>query len=112
VATVGLVAVRGRGPRPREALAGYRETIDYFARTGNWTHLWATLRNLADLLHRLDDDGPAAALESAADRAPDAPAVARAVIRAAAVQARLGTTDLTRTEVLDVARGAIERQWS
>lgn len=22
---------------------------------GNWTHLWATLRNLADLLRRLDD---------------------------------------------------------
>jgi predicted ATPase/DNA-binding SARP family transcriptional activator len=112
VATVGLVAVRGRGPRPRDALAGYRETIDYFARTGNWTHLWATLRNLADLLHRLGDGGPAAALESAANRAPDAPAVARAVIRAAAVQADSSLPDLTRTEVLDIARGAIKRQWS
>lgn len=73
VATVGLLAVRSRGPQPRAALAGYRETIDYFARTGHWTHLWATLRDLADLLRRLGDAEPAARLESAADRAPGAP---------------------------------------
>lgn len=79
MATVGLVAVRSRGRRPREALPGYRETIDYFARTGNWTHLWATLRDLADLLRRLADPDTASTLRSAADRAPDAPAVARAV---------------------------------
>ena len=74
VATVGLLAVRAAAGRVDEALRGYREVIDYFARTGNWTHLWATLRNLADLLRRLGDDEPAALLDAAADRAPDAPA--------------------------------------
>ena len=77
VATVGLLAVRADAGRVHEALRGYREVIDYFARTGNWTHLWATLRNLADLLRRLGDDEPAALLDAAADRAPDAPAVDR-----------------------------------
>jgi predicted ATPase/DNA-binding SARP family transcriptional activator len=109
VATVGLLAVRGRGPQPHEALAGYRETVDYFARTGNWTHLWATLRNLAELLRRLDDPEPAAVIEAAADRAPDAPAVARAAQADAAAQAPSVTSEVTRAEVLDVARAAVER---
>jgi predicted ATPase/DNA-binding SARP family transcriptional activator len=112
VATVGLVAVRGRGPRPRDALSGYLETIDYFARTGNWTHLWATLRDLADLLRRLGDAEPATVLEAAADQAPDAPAVARTVALTAPRQAASAPSDLTRAEVLDVARGAIERHLS
>jgi predicted ATPase/DNA-binding SARP family transcriptional activator len=120
VATVGLVAVRGRGPQPREALLGYRETIDYFARTGNWTHLWATLRNLADLLRRLGDTEPAAVLESSADRAPDAPAVARSVARsvtravalAEPSRASSAPSEPTRTEVLDLARAAIDRHLS
>ena len=55
VATVGLLAVRADAGRIDDALRGYREVVDYFARTGNWTHLWTTLRNLADLLRRLGD---------------------------------------------------------
>ncbi|WP_261325739.1 BTAD domain-containing putative transcriptional regulator [Modestobacter marinus] len=74
VATVGLLAERARSGRTREALSGYREVIDYFARTGDWTHLWATLRNLADLLRGLGDGETAAQLDAAADAAPDAPA--------------------------------------
>jgi predicted ATPase/DNA-binding SARP family transcriptional activator len=112
VATVGLVAVQGRGPQPRKALSGYRDTIDYFARTGNWTHLWATLRNLADLLRRLGDAEPATVLEAAADQAPDAPAVARTVAHAAPRRAASATSDPTRADVLDVACGAIERHLS
>jgi predicted ATPase/DNA-binding SARP family transcriptional activator len=77
VATVGLLAVRAAAGRAHEALAGYRDVIDYFARTGNWTHQWTTLRNLADLLRRLGDHEPAALLDAAADHAPDAPAVHR-----------------------------------
>ena len=75
VATVGLLAVRAAGGRVHDALRGYREVIDYFARTGNWTHLWTTLRNLANLLRRLDDHDTATLLDTAADHAPDAPAV-------------------------------------
>ena len=77
VATVGLLTVRAAAGRVHEALRGYREVIDYFARTGNWTHLWTTLRNLADLLRRLGDDEPAALLDAAADQAPDAPGRSR-----------------------------------
>ena len=67
--------MRADAGRIHDALRGYREVIDYFARTGNWTHQWTTLRNLADLLRRLGDDEPAALLDAAADQAPDAPAV-------------------------------------
>ena len=53
--------------------------IDYFSSTGNWSHLWTTLRNLADLLRALDDPAPAAQLDAATDHAP-APRVAREAI--------------------------------
>ena len=68
-------ARRDRPARPPDALRGYRDVIDYFARTGNWSHLWTTLRNLAlELLRRLGDPGPTAdLLDDAADQAPDAP---------------------------------------
>ncbi|HYN92686.1 MAG TPA: hypothetical protein VES42_02420, partial [Pilimelia sp.] len=74
VATVGLLTVRADAGRVHEALEGYGEVVDYFARTGNWTHQWVTLRNLADLLRRLGDHEPARILDAAADGAPDAPA--------------------------------------
>jgi predicted ATPase/DNA-binding SARP family transcriptional activator len=102
VASVGLQAVRAGAGRVDEALRGYREVIDYFARTGNWTHQWTTLRNLADLLRRLGDDEPAALLDAAADRAPDAPPVAGAARPAVA-------SVPGRAAVLEIARDAIGR---
>lgn len=103
VATVGLLTVRAAAGRVDDALRGYRGVIDYFARTGNWTHLWATLRNLAELLRRLGDDEPAALLVAAAEHAPDAPAAMPAP--------RLvpGTLVLHRAEIIEVARKAIEQ---
>ena len=74
VATVGLLAVLARSGRVADALRGYRDVTAYFARTGNRTHQWTALRNLADLLRRLGDPA-AAVLDAAADGAPDAPAV-------------------------------------
>jgi tetratricopeptide (TPR) repeat protein len=106
VATVGLLAARAEAGQVHDALRGYREVIDYFARTGNWPHLWVTLRNLADLLRRLGDDEPAALLHAAADRAPDAPAVDGA-------GPGLPATTLTPVpgpeDVLELARRAIDR---
>ena len=103
IAGVGLVALRGNTGRVTDALRGYRDVVDYFARTGNWTHLWPTLRNLADLLRRIGDPDPAAVLDAAADQAPDAPAHngARPPVSS--------TTAPSRTDVLTVARNAIER---
>ena len=43
VATVGLLTVSAAVGRIDESLRGYREVIDYFARTGNWTHPRVTM---------------------------------------------------------------------
>ncbi|HEY5857352.1 MAG TPA: BTAD domain-containing putative transcriptional regulator [Aldersonia sp.] len=107
VATVGLLSARARAGRVHEALSGYRDVVEYFARNGGWTHLWTTLRNLADLLRRLGDDDAAALIDAAADRAPDAPAVV-----GAAPPADSSVPPLGRAAVLDVARQAIARQLS
>ena len=109
VATVGLLSVLADAGRVRDALRGYRDVVDYFARTGNWTHLWTTVRNLADLLRRLGDDGPATILDVAADQAPDAPAVTRSVGRRPATP---DTPVVSRADVLAVAREAIDRNLS
>ncbi|MGH4008829.1 MAG: hypothetical protein ACRDTH_11855 [Pseudonocardiaceae bacterium] len=47
---MGLLTARADAGRVHDALRGYRDVIDYFARTGNWTHQWVALRNLAGLL--------------------------------------------------------------
>ena len=95
--------------RVHDSLHGYREVIDYFARTGNWTHQWVTLRNLADLLRRLGDNEPAALLDAAADQAPDAPAVGRSPDAEPVPQPAPATSIHSRVAVLEVARQAIER---
>ncbi|MGD9526002.1 MAG: BTAD domain-containing putative transcriptional regulator [Dehalococcoidia bacterium] len=102
VATVGLLSVHAASGRTEEALGGYRDVIDYFARTGNWTHLWVALRNLAALLEDLGDDEAAALIRAAADAAPDAPPDPAGP--------PAGTPVVPRVQVLDVARAAIERQ--
>jgi predicted ATPase len=109
VATVGLLAARATAGRVHDALRGYREVIDYFARTGNWTHQWVTLRNLADLLRQLGDGEPAALLDAAADRAPDAPAVNRPVDAGPPTPPLPVTPVPSRGDVLEQARQAIER---
>ncbi|MEU7813408.1 hypothetical protein [Pseudonocardia sp. NPDC049154] len=104
VASVGLLAVLARAGRVHDALRGYTRVVDGFARTGNWTHLWATLRNLADLLRTLGDDRTATLIDAAADRAPDAPAVAGA----RPVRSPDGPVP-DRTEILRLAREAVTR---
>lgn len=73
-----------------EALAGFRDVVDYFARVGDWTHQWVVLRNLAALLRRPGDPEPATLLDAAADGA-------------------VGSAAADRAAVLEVARQAIER---
>jgi tetratricopeptide (TPR) repeat protein len=75
IASVGLLTVRASTGRMHDALRGYHDVIGYWDRAGNWTQQWATLRNLAHLLHRLGDHEPAALLDMAAEHAPDSPAV-------------------------------------
>lgn len=109
VATVGLLTVSAAVGRIDESLRGYREVIDYFARTGNWTHLWVTIRNLADLLRRLGDTEPAALLEASADQAPDAPVVDPSSDAEPPRRPTPAAPIPSRAEVLDIARRAIER---
>ena len=106
VASVGMLSVRAAAGRVHEALSGYREVVDYWAVAGNWTHQWTTLRNLADLLRRLGDPEPAALIDTAAELAPDAPAVAPSPDTATP---RPPGPAPSRMQVLDVARRAIER---
>jgi predicted ATPase/DNA-binding winged helix-turn-helix (wHTH) protein len=109
VSMVGLLSVRAAAGRVHDSLLGYREVVDYFAGTGDWTHLWVTLRNLAELLRRLDDEEPAAILEAAADLAPDAPAVDRPAGVRPPAQRSEPVSVPGRAGVLEVARNAIER---
>ena len=109
VATVGLLTVLADAGRVHDALRGYREVIDYFARTGNWPHQWTTLRNLADLLRRLGDSEPAALLDAAADQAPDAPVVDRSPDAEPPPPLVPDPPAPSRAAVLEVARQAIER---
>lgn len=107
IASVGLQTRRAAAGRIVDALRGYRQLVDYWSRTGNWNQQWTTLRNLADLLRRLDDHGPAALLDAAADQAPDASAVPAPRVPV--------TTDASsrpvpnRAQVLEIALQAIDR---
>jgi len=103
VATVGLLSALVRAGRTAGALRGYAEVVDEFARTGNWTHLWATLRNLAVLLRSLGDPETADVIDSAADRAPDAPVdPGRPPV--------VGDAGPSRAEVLALVRTAVARE--
>lgn len=108
VASVGLLAALAESGRTADALRGYREVIDYFARTGNWTHLWVALRNLADLLRSIGDEESATLLNAAADAAPNAPATARPTATGSDL-ASAETAAPDRTEALRCARSAIKR---
>jgi predicted ATPase/DNA-binding SARP family transcriptional activator len=115
IAKVGLVTVRAAAGQAALALRGYRELIDYWERTGSWLQQWTTLRNLARLLDDLGDHGPARLLVTAADRAPDAPAVderARRTDRSDAVGEDVpgDPAAVTRQQALYVARSAIDAQ--
>jgi tetratricopeptide (TPR) repeat protein len=52
-ALVSNTSLRGRHGDPSLALPLFEEVIDYWRRTGGWTQLWLTLRNLVELVGRL-----------------------------------------------------------
>jgi tetratricopeptide (TPR) repeat protein len=117
VGRIGLFTLRALDGREQEALAGYGEVIELFARTGYWTHQWIALRNLAILLRRVGDVETADIIEAAADVAPDAPATP-ATSRQLATLTPDRSPDAVvrplvpvpgRTEILDIARRAIKR---
>jgi predicted ATPase/DNA-binding SARP family transcriptional activator len=116
IASVGLMTSRERAGRMAEALAGYRELIGYWERTGGWVQQWTTLRNLARLLGVLGDRATALRLVAAADAAPEAPpdgdpggAVDPGATTAGVALQGAEAAGMERSTVLQLARRAIAR---
>ena len=112
VASVGLLTVLAEAGRVHDALRGYREVIDYWERSGNWTQQWVTLRNLAQLLRRLGDEEPAALLDASAEQAPDAPAAGTVSNKTADRGPTTGEGNplpAKRADALEVARQAVSK---
>jgi tetratricopeptide (TPR) repeat protein len=80
VASLGLVRLWAAQGRTAQALAGYRELLEAWRRSGHWTQLWTTLRNLAGPLAEAGRPREAALLLAAADAAPEAPLVTVAAV--------------------------------
>jgi hypothetical protein len=124
VASVGLVRVWSATGRPRRALDGYRTLLPAWRRSGHWTQVWTTLRNLATLLADAGQHEAAVTLLAAADAAPEAPDVQLDVVAAELATVEDGLVEalgpdrvaslrtaagaLPRGEVVDVALAAID----
>jgi tetratricopeptide (TPR) repeat protein len=117
IASVGLLTMQAEAGRTGDALRGYLEVIDYFERSGFWTPLWTTLRNLAQLLGALGSQEPALFILVAAAHAPEASAMSDDAITQAsgaidqdtAARIRAEASAGTRARVLEVARESIDR---
>jgi predicted ATPase/DNA-binding SARP family transcriptional activator len=125
VASVGLVRLWSAGGRTRRALEGYRTLLVGWRRSGHWTQMWTTLRNLAVLLAAIGEPETAALLVAAAEAAPEAATVSVDTVaaelaevdeRAAAelgperlAAVRAEAARMARTEVVDAALLAVDR---
>jgi predicted ATPase/DNA-binding SARP family transcriptional activator len=124
VASVGLVRLWGASGRTRPALEGYRTLLAAWRRSGHWTQVWTTMRNLATLLEAAGQAEAAVTLLAAADHAAEAAEVQVEDVAAelAAVEAALVATlgaervrslqaraaRMPRGAVVDVALAAID----
>jgi len=124
VSSVGLVRLWGATGHRRRALEGYRSLLASWRRSGHWTQVWTTLRNLATLLAAAGQHEAAVTLLAAADAAPEAPAVRVDVVAAELAALEDGLAESLgpdrvaslrtaagaggRGEVVDLALGAID----
>jgi tetratricopeptide (TPR) repeat protein len=115
IAAVGRLSQMVKTGGALRALAGYRDLVDYWERTGSWVQQWTTLRNVADLLHQADEPDAATFLRAAAAAAPDAPPVPTAADPSSSASDERRSelvseaTHASRSRVLAVAREAIDR---
>ncbi len=70
VARLTASSLRARTADPEDAIPGFERLIRHWARVGDETHQWTTLRNLVDLFIRLEAYEPAARLLGAVGAAP------------------------------------------
>jgi tetratricopeptide (TPR) repeat protein len=80
IASVGLVGLWAAAGQVRRALEGYRRLLVDLRRSGHWTQLWTTLRNLAAPLAEAGEPTSAALVLRAADLAPEAALVSAPVV--------------------------------
>lgn len=67
VTYVSAASTRARHGDPREAATLYVSAIDHWFAASDWTHQWTTVRNIVDLLVRLDAYSSAAVILAALD---------------------------------------------
>ena len=123
VARLTAATLRARHEDPAAAAPAYAELLRHWRRSGDLTQQWTTLRNVAELLVRLEVDEPAVTIAAAADTDPSAPptfgtesdrlerALTTAATRLHADRfdaARARGHHLRSPEVVDVALEAIE----
>jgi predicted ATPase/DNA-binding SARP family transcriptional activator len=65
VTLVSAASLRVRHGDPERARSLFRDVIEHWHQAGNWTQQWTTLRNVIDLLVRLQRDHHAAVLHGA-----------------------------------------------
>ncbi|NAZ84781.1 hypothetical protein GTR00_01360 [Kineococcus sp. T90] len=65
VALTSAASLHSRHGDPAEAVHLFREVVEHWSRLGDWTHQWTALRNVVDLLLRLDRPGDAALVHGA-----------------------------------------------
>jgi hypothetical protein len=121
VASVSLTSLRGR-VAGADALAGYRELIARWRRTGTWPQQWVTVRNLLELLARLGSHEAAAVLYGAVEAKAPAPEQGpereRLVRALSSAEAALGAQgiaaaiergrSMARDEVIDYALSEVD----
>ena len=73
VARLTAATLRARHDDPAAAAPAYAELLRHWRRSGDWTQQWTTLRNVAELLVRLEVHEPAVVVAAAADADPSAP---------------------------------------
>jgi predicted ATPase/DNA-binding SARP family transcriptional activator len=122
VALVSAASLHARHGDLHQASRLFDEAIAYWSQAGNWTQQWITLRNVVDLLVRLDAAEPATviygALTASSTATPPYGADAqRLTAHAATLRARLGAAefsaalargkDLDEAEIVAFTRGAL-----
>ncbi len=69
VAALTAASLRGRHRDPALAAPAFADLLHHWRRSGNWTQQWTTLRNLAEMLVRLESYEPAVVIAAAAEAA-------------------------------------------
>jgi predicted ATPase/DNA-binding SARP family transcriptional activator len=73
VAALTAASLRARHGDPASAMPALADLLHHWHRSGNWTQLWIILRNVAELLVRVEQDTAAVVIAAAAEVAAATP---------------------------------------